>query len=241
MLDDGRVVLGGNYGLTIIQPSRLSHVSGLTDVVFTSYPYSDEITLTYRAAFAQSIRFYARLFRCAQCQVHYRLEGYDQDIEQTFVHALGGLSETASSQVCLHVKACTSDGTWGKEVTCGYVVKPPFYLTSWAIMIYVLLVLGVIILVVKFVHDKMCFATESVFEQELTSLQVGLLHQYSPRVPYSSHPDARLAREGEAHHESQPLADESEKAIRVMDKSVQRMFDFIDQLLEFRTICRQAS
>ena len=47
-------------------------------------------------------------------------------------------------------------------------IKPPFYLTSWAIMIYVLLVLGVIILVVKFVHDKNMLRNRIRLEQELT-------------------------------------------------------------------------
>jgi hypothetical protein len=153
-LDDGRVVLGGNYGLTIIQPSRLSHVSGLTDVVFTSYPYSDEITLTYEQR-SPNIHFSTLDYSDVRnVKYTYRLEGFDQSWSQPSSTPWAAYQKLPAGKYLLHVKACTSDGTWGKESTLVIRIKPPFYLTSWAIMIYVLLVLGVIILVVKFVHDK---------------------------------------------------------------------------------------
>ena len=144
-LDDGRVVLGGNYGLTIIQPSRLSHVSGLTDVVFTSYPYSDEITLTYEQR-SPNIHFSTLDYSDVRnVKYTYRLEGFDQAWSQPSSTPWAAYQKLPAGKYLLHVKACTSDGTWGKESTLVIRIKPPFYLTSWAIMIYVLLVLGVII------------------------------------------------------------------------------------------------
>lgn len=233
-LDDGRVVLGGNYGLTVIQPSRLSHVSGLTDVVFTSYPYSDEITLTYEQR-SPNIHFFTLDYSDVRnVKYTYRLEGFDQSWSQPSSTPWAAYQKLPAGKYLLHVKACTSDGTWGKESTLVIRIKPPFYLTSWAIMIYVLLVLGVIILVVKFVHDKNVLRNRIRLEQELTRYKLvfftNIAHEF--RTPLT-------LMQGSLEKEKRIMKanrwqTELEKTIRVMDKSVQRMLRLIDQLLEFR-------
>lgn len=233
-LDDGRVVLGGNYGLTIIQPSRLSHVSGLTDVVFTSYPYSDEITLTYEQR-SPNIHFSTLDYSDVRnVKYTYRLEGFDQAWSKPSSTPWAAYQKLPAGKYVLHVKACTSDGTWGKESTLVIRVKPPFYLTSWAIMIYVLLVLGVVILVVKFVHDKNVLRNRIRLEQELTRYKLvfftNIAHEF--RTPLT-------LMQGSLEKEKRIMKanrwqTELEKTIRVMDKSVQRMLRLIDQLLEFR-------
>ena len=233
-LDDGRVVLGGNYGLTIIQPSRLSHVSGLTDVVFTSYPYSDEIELTYEQR-SPNIHFSTLDYSDVRnVKYTYRLEGFDQSWSKPSSTPWAAYQKLPAGKYLLHVKACTSDGIWGKESTLVIRVKPPFYLTSWAIMIYVLLVLGVIILVVKFVHDKNVLRNRIRLEQELTRYKLvfftNIAHEF--RTPLT-------LMQGSLEKEKRIMKanrwqTELEKTIRVMDKSVQRMLRLIDQLLEFR-------
>lgn len=233
-LDDGRVVLGGNYGLTIIQPSRLSHVSGLTDVVFTSYPYSDEITLPYEQR-SPNIHFSTLDYSDVRnVKYTYRLEGFDQAWSQPSSTPWAAYQKLPAGKYLLHVKACSSDGIWGKESMLVIHIKPPFYLTSWAIMIYVLLVLAVIVLVVKFVHDKNVLRNRIRLEQELTRYKLvfftNIAHEF--RTPLT-------LMQGSLEKEKRIMKanrwqTELEKTIRVMDKSVQRMLRLIDQLLEFR-------
>ena len=101
-------------------------------------------------------------------------------------------------------------------------------------MIYVLLVLGVIILVVKFVHDKNVLRNRIRLEQELTRYKLvfftNIAHEF--RTPLT-------LMQGSLEKEKRIMKanrwqTELEKTIRVMDKSVQRMLRLIDQLLEFR-------
>nr|WP_296989886.1 hybrid sensor histidine kinase/response regulator transcription factor [Prevotella sp.] len=233
-LDDGRVVLGGNYGLTIIQPSRLSHVSGLTDVVFTSYPYSDEITLTYEQR-SPNIHFSTLDYSDVRnVKYTYLLEGFDQAWSNPSSTPWAAYQKLPAGKYILHVKACSSDGIWGKESMLVIRIKPPFYLSSWALMIYALLVLGIIILVVKFVHDKNVLRNRIKLEQELTRYKLvfftNIAHEF--RTPLT-------LMQGSLEKEKRIMKanrwqTELEKTIRVMDKSVQRMLRLIDQLLEFR-------
>lgn len=233
-LDDGRVVLGGNYGLTIIQPSRLSHVSGLTDVVFTSYPYLDEITLTYEQR-SPNIHFSTLDYsNVRNVKYTYRLEGFDQAWSNPSSTPWAAYQKLPAGKYILHVKACSSDGIWGKESMLVIHIKPPFYLSSWALMIYALLVLGIIILVVKFVHDKNVLRNRIKLEQELTRYKLvfftNIAHEF--RTPLT-------LMQGSLEKEKRIMKanrwqTELEKTIRVMDKSVQRMLRLIDQLLEFR-------
>lgn len=233
-LDDGRVVLGGNYGLTIIQPSRLSHVSGLTDVVFTSYPYSDEITLTYEQR-SPNIHFSTLDYSDVRnVKYTYLLEGFDQAWSNPSSTPWAAYQKLPAGKYILHVKACSSDGIWGKESMLVIHIKPPFYLSSWALMIYALLVLGIIILVVKFVHDKNVLRNRIRLEQELTRYKLvfftNIAHEF--RTPLT-------LMQGSLEKEKRIMKAnrwqiELEKTIRVMDKSVQRMLRLIDQLLEFR-------
>ena len=233
-LDDGRVVLGGNYGLTIIQPSRLSHVSGLTDVVFTSYPYSEEITLTYEQR-SPNIHFSTLDYSDVRnVKYTYLLEGFDQAWSNPSSTPWAAYQKLPAGKYILHVKACSSDGIWGKESMLVIHIKPPFYLSSWALMIYALLVLGIIILVVKFVHDKNVLRNRIRLEQELTRYKLvfftNIAHEF--RTPLT-------LMQGSLEKEKRIMKanrwqTELEKTIRVMDKSVQRMLRLIDQLLEFR-------
>lgn len=233
-LDDGRVVLGGNYGLTIIQPSRLSHVSWLTDVVFTSYPYSDEITLTYEQR-SPNIHFSTLDYSDVRnVKYTYLLEGFDQTWSNPSSTPWAAYQKLPAGKYILHVKACSSDGIWGKESMLVIHIKPPFYLSSWALMIYALLVLGIIILVVKFVHDKNVLRNRIRLEQELTRYKLvfftNIAHEF--RTPLT-------LMQGSLEKEKRIMKanrwqTELEKTIRVMDKSVQRMLRLIDQLLEFR-------
>lgn len=233
-LDDGRVMLGGNYGLTIIQPSRLSHVSGLTDVVFTSYPYSEEITLTYEQR-SPNIHFSTLDYSDVRnVKYTYLLEGFDQAWSNPSSTPWAAYQKLPAGKYILHVKACSSDGIWGKESMLVIHIKPPFYLSSWALMIYALLVLGIIILVVKFVHDKNVLRNRIRLEQELTRYKLvfftNIAHEF--RTPLT-------LMQGSLEKEKRIMKanrwqTELEKTIRVMDKSVQRMLRLIDQLLEFR-------
>lgn len=233
-LDDGRVLLGGNYGLTIINPSRISHVKGQTSVVFTSHPYSDEMTLSYEER-SPKINFSTLDYSDVNnVKYTYWLEGYDSSWSVPSPTPWVNYQNLPFGSCRLHVKASYSDGIWGKESVLDISVEPPFYLSVWAWVFYALFLTVVIVMVVKSIREKNILKGKIKFEQEFTRNKLvfftNIAHEFRTPLTLIQGSLEKEKRIMKTNHWQLEL----EKTVRTMDKSVQRMLRLIDQLLEFR-------
>lgn len=233
-LDDGRVLLGGNYGLTIINPSRISHVKGQTSVVFTSHPYSDEMTLSYEER-SPKINFSTLDYSDVNnVKYTYWLEGYDSSWSVPSPTPWVNYQNLPFGSYRLHVKASYSDGIWGKESVLDISVEPPFYLSVWAWVFYALFLTVVIVMEVKSIREKNILKGKIKFEQEFTRYKLvfftNIAHEFRTPLTLIQGSLEKEKRIMKTNHWQLEL----EKTVRTMDKSVQRMLRLIDQLLEFR-------
>ncbi len=233
-LDDGRVLLGGNYGLTIINPSRISHVKGQTSVVFTSHPYSDEMTLSYEER-SPKINFSTLDYSDVNnVKYTYWLEGYDSSWSVPSPTPWVNYQNLPFGSYRLHVKASYSDGIWGKESVLDISVEPPFYLSVWAWVFYALFLTVVIVMVVKSIREKNILKGKIKSEQELIRYKLvfftNIAHEFRTPLTLIQGSLEKEKRIMKTNHWQLEL----EKTVRTMDKSVQRMLRLIDQLLEFR-------
>lgn len=233
-LDDGRVLLGGNYGLTIINPSRISHVKGQTSVVFTSHPYSDEMTLSYEER-SPKINFSTLDYSDVNnVKYTYWLEGYDSSWSVPSPTPWVNYQNLPFGSYRLHVKASYSDVSWGKESVLDISVEPPFYLSVWAWVFYALFLTVVIVMIVKSIREKNILKGKIKFEQEFTRYKLvfftNIAHEFRTPLTLIQGSLEKEKRIMKTNHWQLEL----EKTVRTMDKSVQRMLRLIDQLLEFR-------
>lgn len=233
-LDDGRVLLGGNYGLTIINPSRISHVKGQTSVVFTSHPYSDEMTLSYEERSPKINISTLDYSDVNNVKYTYWLEGYDSSWSVPSPTPWVNYQNLPFGSYRLHVKASYSDGIWGKESVLDISVEPPFYLSVWAWVFYALFLTVVIVMVVKSIREKNILKGKIKFEQEFTRYKLvfftNIAHEFRTPLTLIQGSLEKEKRIMKTNHWQLEL----EKTVRTMDKSVQRMLRLIDQLLEFR-------
>lgn len=233
-LDDGRILLGGYYGLTIIQPGKLRHAKDNVNVVFTSEPYSDMMTLDYSDN-SPVIDFSTLDYSDVKnVKYTYWLEGYDKTWSGASPISWAAYKNLPSGKYILHAKACNADGVWGSESVLTIMVNPPMYLSFWAILLYIVIAVVVMYLIVRNVREKNELRSKVKFEQELIKYKLlfftNIAHEF--RTPLtliegSLEKETRIVKANNWHGEL-------DKSIRTMNKSVKRMLRLIDQLLEFR-------
>lgn len=235
-MNDGRILLGGNYGLTIISTSHLRHVKGQTNVVFTNNPYSEELVLNHEEN-SPRIDFSTLDFSDVS-YVKYMtwLEGYEKKWGTPSPTSFVTYHNLPFGSYVLHVKAAYSDGQWGNENVLKITVRPPFYLSVWAVAVYLFLLIVVLFYVYKNIRDKNLLKNKIKVEQELTKYKLvfftNIAHEF--RTPLtliqgSLESEIRIMKE-------KGWQPELEHILRTMDKSVQRMLRLINQLLEFRKL-----
>lgn len=158
---DGEVYFGGAGGFNYFNPSFLKKNTNVPAVIFTDLRVSNnsvspskdgiiqehisvvkEINLDYKQNFALdfvSVNYTAP----GQNQYAYKLEGFDKD----WINA--GTTKTASytnlnpGNYVFRVRASNNDGIWNvKDTSIKIHVKPPFWFTVYAFILYVLIFFG---------------------------------------------------------------------------------------------------
>jgi signal transduction histidine kinase/ligand-binding sensor domain-containing protein/AraC-like DNA-binding protein len=233
-LNDGRILLGGYYGLTLITPDKLHHSNEKMNIVFTSQPYTDMMELNYDDN-SPVIDFSTLDYSDVKnVKYTYWLEGYDKNWSPISSNASAAYNNLPAGRYRLHAKACNSDGRWGKESILNIVVNPPFYLSAWAICLYIIAAGLAIYFAIKNINEKKELRNKVRIEQELTKYKLSfftnIAHEFRTPLTLIAGSIEKESRIVKANH----WQGELDKSIHTMNKSVKRMLRLIDQLLEFR-------
>lgn len=170
--EDGRIYIGGNNGIAEFAPReiviqqekqlpvmRISSVNsldsddGADQVRYDNARSLEHVELSYKNA-AVVIKFspldyiFPKGYKYA-----YQMEGLDKNwnyIERNEII----YSHLPAGDYTFHIKACNSDGIWGESSVVNITVYPPVWLTAWAKIIYVLLVITFIVALLYFLYKR---------------------------------------------------------------------------------------
>ncbi len=257
----GDIFFGGASGLNYFTPNQFSRNTHAPVVIFTELRVSNkviepsidgplsenisqakEINLDYGQDFALSyvgVSFTAS----SQNQYRYKLQGFDKD------WVLAGTSKTASytnldpGTYFLHVRASNNDGVWSKkETTIKIKIRPPFWRTWAAYLLYAAFVGGVLVIVRHRAIRKLeaRFATEqqrkhaeqlrALDEQKIRFL-TNLSHEFRTPISLILGPiDQLLSYAGEA---------KMQEKLRLIKRNSHRLLNLVNQLLDFRKMEEQ--
>lgn len=163
-MNNGDIVIGGPYGLSYVSPGNIRYNRINPDILFTtlylgnievrpgkkydghivldkSLNYADKINLNNRQN-NFTIGFAANNYvQPDYTSYYYKLEGFDKD----WVECLPGIHHATFTNLSpgtytLHIKATNNDGVESSvERSIIIVITPPFWATTWAWIIYVIL------------------------------------------------------------------------------------------------------
>ena len=252
---DGKLIFGTNYGLVVITPEKVSRKSKFfPKVEFTNLRinginmlpgdsdsplskaliYTDELKLKYSQN-SFEIRFSIfDYFGNNVTKYSYKLDNYDSQWSIPSSLNIATYKNLSPGTYKLRVKACNGIGVWGEEESViDIVIVPPFWKTTWAIIIYALLLGIILFITLRLINNFNSLRNKINVEKQMTEYKLvfftNISHEF--RTPLSLIQCAleRIESNGK-------VPKEIANSLQIMDKSTQRMLRLINQLLVFRKI-----
>lgn len=247
---DGRLLFGTNYGLMVLDADKVENLVKPVSTVFTSLhingahmlpgmedsplsktmSYTNELSLKhYQHSFV--IAFSTFNFSSEATKYSYRMIPYDSEWSIPSTQNLATYRNLPPGKYQLQVKACNVAGVWGEENTMQINIAPPFWQTTWAYLIYLLIFGFACYFSFHIIRNFNILRNRIAVENQLTEYKL----EFFTNISHEFRTPLTLIQ-GALHKlvsiENPPQ--EMQRPLRTMDKSTRRMLRLINQLLEFR-------
>ncbi len=248
---DGRIYIGSTGGVNMFYPYHIKANSILPPIYITGLQFFNQqqttdttiapikkISLHYDEARIISLAF-ASLSYCSptENQYEYMMDGFDRDWNRTSgTNAKATYTNLPAGTYTFRVRATNNDGVWSPdEATLTIVVKPPFWWSWWAKVLYLLVIIGAIW---YYIHTKLKRAEQ---KHQLELQRMNELKEKENR-------EARLSFFTMVAHEIRtpvsliigPLEKLKntidDKQLDIIDRNAHRLLELVNQLLDFRKV-----
>lgn len=251
-LENGELLFGSNYGFVVFNPLNVKKSVSTFPVVFTnltvngsimfpgdkesalkkSLAYTDEIKLKHNQN-SILIDFSSLNFADAgQTKYSYKLLNYDKEWSSPSTLSFAAYKMLSPGKYELLVKSGNSLGVWNDQISSmKIIISPPFYLTIWAFILYLILLGVALFFAIRIVRNFNRLNNKVAVEKQLTDYKLvfftNISHEFRTPLTLIQGALERIKRlEISSKELSYPL--------QIMEKSTHRLLRLIDQLLEFR-------
>ncbi len=255
----GRIYFGSINGFVIFDPDNFVENTFLPPVVITDFylfnkrfsvdtpgsplrqniTYADNIELDAdQNSFAFQVA--ALSYQAPEMnRLMYKLEGFDQEWYMLGRNSMITYSNLPYGSYTLRIKGSNGDGKWNDvERMLNVRIRPPFYLSVWAYVIYVILVLCSLVATILYFkrrtqqrHRLAMEKFEREKERELYSAKIdfftNVAHEIRTPLTLIKSPLENVLL-------SKKVSDEIRDDLEVMDLNTNRLLDLVNQLLDFR-------
>ncbi|WP_442587588.1 hybrid sensor histidine kinase/response regulator transcription factor [Pedobacter sp. AW31-3R] len=164
----------------------------------------------------------------------YKLEGFDKIWHHVNDERKATYTNLPPGKYLFKVKA-TNTGLFENipQKTLAITVKPPFYLTIWAYLIYALLLTGIGIVARRIIFTMIRLRNKVVVEQKLTEMKLSFFTNISHELRT---PLTLIVSPLEEISRTEHLSDRGTDYLNIVNRNANRMIRFINQLLDFRKV-----
>ena len=232
---DGRIMFGNNDGITVFHPQNVKD-SGvqLGDVYLTSFTVGGKRMDCRERRFelphtdnSFSMEFSLLDFRKADnTTFFYSINGSDWTAIPEGTHVLS-FNKVKSGTYDIKVRAMSNGSHSASVCRLTVVVHPPFYLSWWAIVCYVLLALALVSGFFYYYDQK----RKKKFDEDKMKFLINATHDIRSPLTLIMSPLQKLRRRS--------LDDESKADLDVIDRNAQRILTLVNQILDIRKIDKQ--
>lgn len=182
-----------------------------------------------------SIEFAALDYRAPEnIQYAYRLDPIDEDWINSQKTNLVSYTRLAPGEYTFRVRSTNSEGFWmANERSLRLVIKPSFWQTPWAIVLYCFLGLLVFLGTLYFFITIYKLKSEVTIEQKVGDLKMRFFTEMSHELRT---PLTLIAGPVEHVMQDKELTQDSRNNLIIVQRNIDRMMRLITQLLDFRKV-----
>lgn len=260
-LSGGEILFGGLEGINYFNPAGLTvnrnvprvlltdlKVSNKSVVAGTDAPIQEhisiarEVKLDYKQNFALS--FVALNYTLARQNLYaYQLEGVDKDWNYTGTNNTAAYTNLEPGNYVFHVKASNNDGVWNSaESRITIFVRPPFWRTTTAYVLYVITIVGLVLYsryrVLLGLRRKLAREQEQQQAKRLLELDrlklrflTNLSHDFRTPLSLIAGPIEQLIDGEKTNAKLDKLF--------IVRRNAKRLLNLVNQLLDFRKLEEQ--
>lgn len=249
----GEILFGSNYGFVLIEPVKRidSNTSFAPQVVLTELnvngatvysgekksPLEADIAYTKSLHLAHNQNSFELHFSTLDfsnngtVKYQYKLDNYDKSWNALSVSNHATYKNMTPGTYLFRVKACNAQGAWSEsETTLKIKVLPPYWKSTWAYIIYFLLLVAMSYFLFRMLAKLNSLRNRIEVEKQLTDYKLvfftNISHEF--RTPLT------LIQGALEKLSTSSTPKELGESLKVMNKSTNRMLRLINQLLEFR-------
>lgn len=255
--NDNQILLAGNRGLVSFNPQSIIYNKVIPLIYFSDFQVfnkpvkpgpnspikvpiqnAGEVVLNYEQS-VFSIEYVALNYTHTQRNSYaYKLDGFDNDWNYVREQRKATYTNLSPGTYVFRVKASNNDGLWnetGKSITI--VIRPPWYLSWWAYIIYASVAVAVIYgyLAYKSWRNKLQFEIrltriEAEKEKELHEKKLSyfthISHEFRTPLTLIINPLVEMMQNGGGYRDQYNL--------NTINRNARRLLSLVDQLLLFR-------
>jgi signal transduction histidine kinase/ligand-binding sensor domain-containing protein/DNA-binding response OmpR family regulator len=257
----GELVFGGPSGFNIIDPAVIQQPAYRPKILFTGFQLmdndiepgelvNDRVVLKQSISQVQhidlkykenvfSIEFTSLDFaRSARDKYAYMMEGFNAD----WLYADGSqrrvtYTNLSPGHYTFKVKALSRDGVWSAIKTLQINIKPPFWRTPLAYIIYVLIAAAIFLLARRITLDRIHMRFElqqqrreaeraNALEQLKTKFFTNVSHEFRTPLSLIIAPLNKIIE--------QAANEDQKKQLNLVQRNAKRLLNLVNQLLDFR-------
>lgn len=252
VMDNGNLLFGTDHGFVVINPEKVMPQHYISEVVFTglkingipmepndpdspltkAFSHTDLIELKH---FQNSLIIEFSTFDFSftgGSKYIYKLDKFDEEWSIPSTLNFASYKNLSPGHYKLHVKASNASGIWANnEAILNIIIKPPFWKTHWAIVIYIIIICMILFIVYKLIHNFGTLQNRIKLEKQLTEYKLvfftNIAHEF--RAPLT------LIQGGlEKMAQNSDMPDTAIQPMHTIKNSSKRLMRLIDQLLMFR-------
>jgi hypothetical protein len=250
---DGSIVFGANNGLYSFHPSMFGTNQRKADLVFTGFQlFGKEIEPGAPSPLKQSIteskgiklKHNQNVFTLTWAGLEYntpgklqyacKLEGYDEDWQFLGSQNHATYTRITPGKYVFHVRFVNPElQELNRAEAIAIEIKPPFWKTTWAYIIYGILLLLLAEAARRILTTMFRLRNNIVIEQRLTEIKLNFFTRISHELRT---PLTLIMGPAKELQQYESLSEKGKAYIALIEHNAQRLLRLVNQLLDFRKI-----